>query len=227
MVQRGILVILLYSFCFYSCKKDKWDEPTNVKFIVDINRTPGLGGKLTFSKGTIVLENFSFDGDRVQGDDVYFSNSYSTGLNISFNSNATVGELNYDIPQGTFTRIKIAFSTYGSTNDNHIVIEGIFNSSMGNDYPIRFEFKAKESFSVISQNSSGSSEIILKKDNPMTPKIIFDPVYWFLPVSQNLLNNADIVDIGGIQTILINSSTNTEIFDIVASRIGDEVKITF
>ncbi|MFH2142609.1 MAG: hypothetical protein ABIJ97_09320, partial [Bacteroidota bacterium] len=166
MIERVILIVTIYSFCFYSCNKDKWDEPTNVQFIVDIDRAYGLGGKLAFSKGNIVLENFSFDGDRIQGDDVNFTNSYSSGLYVSYDSNVKVGELNFDIPQGTFTRIQIAFSTFGSTNDNHIVMEGTYNEGMGNDYPIRFEFKAKESFSVLSQNSSGSSEFILKKESP-------------------------------------------------------------
>ncbi|OFX28237.1 MAG: hypothetical protein A2X08_14380 [Bacteroidetes bacterium GWA2_32_17] len=227
MTQRSFLIILLFFLSIFSCNKDKWNEPTNVKFIVDINRSSGIGGKLAFTSGNIVLENFSFDGNRVQGDDVYFSNSYPTGLNINYNSNATVGELNYDIPQGTFTKIQIAFSTFGSTSDNHIIIEGTYNMGMNNNYPIRFEFKSKESFSVLSQNVSGASEIILKKDNPLTPKIIFDPIYWFLPISQNLLNSANVVDVNGTPTILINNSTNTEIFNIIASRIGEGVRVIF
>ncbi|MFH2142395.1 MAG: hypothetical protein ABIJ97_08240, partial [Bacteroidota bacterium] len=69
--------------------------------------------------------------------------------------------------------------------------------------------------------------ILLKKESPMTPKILFDPIYWFQPVSQNLFNNADIVDVNGIPTILINNTTNTDIFNIIVSRIGGGVKIIF
>lgn len=227
MIKRSINIILLVFFCINSCKKDTFTDPTDVRFIIDINRNSGAGGKLIFSKGNLVINEFIFESDRVQGDDIYFKNSFSSGIYITFDPDAPVSELNFDIPQGTYTRINITFSTAGDVNDTHIFVEGSYNSGMGISYPIRFEFKAKETFSVLSQSISGGSEIVLNKDIPMTPKIIFDPIYWFQPVSQNLFDNAEIVDIEGVSTILINSTTNTEIFNIIVGRIRGGVKIIF
>ncbi|MFH0896145.1 MAG: hypothetical protein V2A54_17060 [Bacteroidota bacterium] len=221
-----ILLILLT--VIFSCNKDKWKEPTTVGFVVDINRTMGQGGKLNFTKGNIVLGNFIFDGDRVQGDDVYFSNNYSSGLNISFDPSNVPSDLNFDIPQGTFTKIDISFTTSSAAGENQIVVEGNYKNSMNNnDYPIRFEFKASQTFSITSQNANGNSEIILKKDVPVTSTIFFDPVYWFQPVSQAMLNNADMFDVGGVQTIVISDICNISIYSIVANRIGGGSKITF
>ncbi len=227
MLKAGAFILIVLCAGLVSCGDEKWNEPTDVRFIVDINREAGQGGKLTFSDGYIVLGDFSFDGDRVQGDDVYFTNSYPEGLNINYDLNPLTEDLYFDIPQGTYTKIKISFSTFGSDDDNHIMVEGIYNAGHENVFPVRFEYKAKESFTVFPKNSEDVDEITLKKDNPVTPKIIIDPVYWFQPVSQNLLSDADLVDVDGTQTILINSTTNTDIYNVIAGRIGSGVKIIF
>lgn len=212
---------------FNSCNKDKWNEPTTVNFIVDVNREEGHGGKLYFLSGSIVLGDFTFDGKRVQGDDVYFKNNFSSGLKIDFNQNVSVGDLNFEIPQGTFTKIQISFSTVEMVGENQIELDGIFNSGAGDEINVHFEFNAVEKFTVLSQSASGSPEIVLKKETPMTPKMVFDPIYWFQPVPIELLNNAEIIDIESVPTILINSTTNPEIYNIIVSRIGDGVKIIF
>ena len=227
MFKKSFQIVFICCFALISCKKDKWNEPANVSFVVDINRSPGLSDKLVFSSGKIVFENFSFEGDRVQGDDVYFLNSYSSGLNVTFDANNTVGDLDFEIPQGTFTRIQISFSTFGNSNDNHIEMTGTYSIGRDTAFPLKFEYNAKESFSVMAQNTSGSNEIVLNKETPAKPRIVFDPIYWFQPVSLNLLNNADVVDINGTSTILINSTTNIEIYNIVVNRVGDGVKIIF
>jgi len=227
MGKKSFQIIIICCFALISCKRDKWNEPAAVSFVVDINRSPGLSDKLVFSSGKIVFENFSFEGERVQGDDVYFSNSYPSGLSVTFDANNTIGDLDFDIPQGTFTRIQISFSTYGTSSDNHIEMTGVYSTGRGTTFPLKFEYNAKESFSVMAQNTSGSNEIVLNKDTPVKPKIVFDPIYWFQPVSLNLLNNAEVVDINGTSTILINSTTNIDIYNIVVNRVGDGVKIIF
>lgn len=226
-IYKIIFIIVLLFVLLPSCEKKKWKEPTDVAFIVDINRSSGQNGKLVFTKGSINLANFSFDGKREQGDDVYFSNAFSSGLNIVFDQSQPVGALNFDIPQGTFTKIEISFETYGINNDNHIYLEGIYEKSMNNSYPVRFEFKAKIVQTIIAKNSSGSAEIILNKDVPSYPKITFDPIFWFSPVSPNLINNAETIDIGGTPTILINDTCNENIYTIIVDRINNGTTITF
>ena len=227
-----IIFIIISIFVFLpSCgdKDDKeiWKQPTDVGFIVDYNRSPGQSGKLIFTNGNIVLANFSFDGKRVQGDDVYFSNAFPSGLNIVFDPNTPVASLDFDIPQGTYTKIEISFETFGVNDDNHIVFEGTYERSMHNNYPVRFEFKTKILQTIIAKNSSGSAEITLNKDVPVKPKIILDPIFWFNPVSQSIINSAELVDIGGTSTILINDTCNENIYDIIVGRINTGSAITF
>jgi hypothetical protein len=223
-----VIIILSLPMFFFSCEKDTWKEPADVDFVLDINRSTGLGGKLYFNKATIILGNFIFDGDRVQGDDVYFSNTYPSGLSVPCDPSINIPDLNFDIPQGTFTRITISFTTTPALGENQIVVEGVYSNSMaGIDYPIRFEFKASQTFSITSQNANGNSEIILEKDRQSTPCITFDPVYWFQPISQSMLNSADLFDVNGVPTILVCDSCNLTIYSIVANRIGEGAKIVF
>jgi len=225
--MKNIIVLNLLIFtCFYGCKKDKWNEPASVSFTFDLNRNPGMSDKLVFSDGKIVLESFTFEGDRVQGDDVYFTNTFSSGLSATMNSNH-LNDLSFDIPQGTFTRISISFSTYGTNNSNHIELSGSYSSGRGVQSPLIFRYNAKETFTIIAKNSNGSNEIVLNKDNPVSPNITIDPIYWFQPVSLNLMNNAEMVDVNGTQTILIDNSTNVDIYNIVVGRIKDGAGLKF
>ena len=147
-MKQVIFISIIVISAFSSCKKDKWDQPVSVSFLLDINRLPGLSDKLVFTDGKIVLENFTFDGDRVQGDDVYFTNSFLSGLHVNLNSNQ-ISDLSFDIPQGTFTKLQVSFSTYGVNNSNHIALSNessanettVENSNVNHQYSKSFEFE--------------------------------------------------------------------------------------
>ena len=229
-----ILIAIFFALIFTSssCKKkkekEKWKLPTDVSFKMDINRSATSGGNLAFTGGIIILGNFTFDGQRTQGDDSYFTNSYSTGLNIAFDPNNPVTALDFDIPQGTYTKITVSFNTYDNGGDGQIVITGAYiNSVTGISNPIRFEFEAIEYYAVIANDASGSSEIILDESIPTSAIITLDPVHWFQVVSVNALDNATLVDVSGIQTILINDANNEDIFDLVVDRVEDATEVEF
>lgn len=224
--MKIFILFFIFSFFLISCKKDKWEEPTNVYFVLGINKSSGLNGKLKFSEGYIKLNNFTFDGTREQSNNVFFSNSFTNGLQINFDE-SKVNELSYEVPQGTYNRINISFSTYGINDSIHLVLRGQYENNSGHIQPVYFAYKAQISFSLYAKLNSGSSEIILKKDEPKTATIIFDPIYWFEPVTQSLLNNAHLVNMNENQTIVIDNANNPEIYTIISSRISQGVQVIF
>lgn len=225
-------ILALVVIFFVSCKESKnkkWKIPTDVSFKMDINRSVALGGALSWTNGNIVVGDFTFEGERIQGDDVYFTKTYSSGLKILFDPNTTVSEWDFDIPQGSYTKIKISYKTFGNSGDEHIVLNGTYKNTINNIiYPVRFEFEVEESYEIVAKSSSGSTEIVLNKDVAAFALIKADPVYWFQTVTTNMMDNAALVNIGGNQTIVISKSVNGDIYEAVRDRMDDNVTtVTF
>jgi hypothetical protein len=216
----GISLILVIASC------NKWKEPTDVDFYVDINTANSVNNQLSFTNGEIILEYFDFDASRDKGDDVIFDQDYPSGLIIPFNPNQVVSELEFMIPQGEYKRVDIGFRTFDDNGDNCILIEGIYSYSGGGTIPMRFEFTDSEVFKVRAENANGG-DIILDKDILSPAKIELDPAHWFQPVPISFFESADITDIDGTNTILINKNTNDAIYDIVLDRLDESVLITF
>lgn len=220
-----VLFIGLILFAF-SCKKNMLKKPTDVSVKMDINRSTSSNGRYSFSSGTINLASFSVDGERVEGDNIYFENEFPNGLLINFSSNK-IAELNYDIPQGSYERLEIAFETFDDISDITIVINGIYKNNSNVSIPIKFEFMSSEYFSIVSEDYSGSTNIILDKDTPANALIQFNPLYWFDIVPLNLMENADLVNVSGTQTILINDSENDNIYSLIVNRIEQSTESKF
>ena len=205
---------------------NKWKEPTDVDFYVDINTELSVNNQLSFTNGQIILEYFDFDADRDKGDDVIFAQDYPNGLIIPFDPNLAVSELEFMIPQGQYKRVDIGFRTFDDNGDNCILVEGVYSYTGGGTIPMRFEFTDSEEFKIRAETESGG-DIILDKDVLSPARIELDPAHWFQPVSVSLFESADIVDISGTNTILINKNTNDDIYDIVLDRLDESVLISF
>lgn len=221
------LAIILTVFCK---KEDPWKMPTDVKFKMDITRSAGLSNNLSWTSGNIVLADFTFDGRREQGGDVYFTKTYSTGLNVIFDAANPVTAWSFEIPQGNYTRIDISYKTFGNSSDNRIVVEGAYKNSVNNNtYPVRFEFQSDVSYKIVAKTSTGGGQIVLNKDVASVATIKMDPVYWFQTVTKSMLDNAALETINGTPTILINGNKNNkDIYITIMDRIDDDViKITF
>lgn len=225
-----LAVVVVLTLGFSSCDKDKkkkWKLPTEVGWVMDINRAQSANGKLVFTSGTILLAAFNVEGEREQGSDIAFSKSFPGGLSIPFDPVNPVVELDFDIPQGTYSRIAISFDTYDDKGDICILAEGTYTTTGGTDYPIRFEFLYSEYFAIVAEDYSGNSQIILDKDVVASTKIRLDPIHWFQVISTTLLDNADLVDVGGTPTIVISEDENNNIYDLVVDRLDESTEAVF
>lgn len=219
-MKTNIYYILLF-FVLIGCKKNELKKPTDVSFKMDINRNANNQGYLVFNSGSVLLADFIIEGERLEGEDVDFSKSFPQGLSIEMNENIAIPELIFDIPQGNYTSLVVAFNTFDDNGDVTILIDGTYTNQSGVNIPVRFEFMSSEYFSVVGEDDDGFSTIILEKDISAISLIKFDPIYWFSIVSSNMFDNATLADVNGQQTILINENVNSDIYDIVVDRLDD------
>lgn len=211
----------------FACQKNELKKPTDVSFKMDINRAPSTSGALIFDEGTINLAAFDVEGERQEGSDVSFSKEFSNGLLVSFDPNQPISEIDFDIPQGVYKSLAISFETFDDNSDITIVCKGSYTNNSGSSIPLQFEFMSSEYFSMEAEDDSGNSDIVLDKDTPANAFIVFDPIYWFDIVPQNLLENAETSNVNGAQTILINDSYNDNIYEMVVTRVEESTEITF
>ncbi len=219
------LIITIGTICsLFACKK--WKEPTDVDFYVDIEKTATINGQLSFSRGYIILDFFDFDADREKGDDVLFDKTFANGLTIPFDAYQVVSELEFVIPQGEYKRVDISFGTFDDNGDICILVEGEYTYSGGDSIPFRFEFTDSEQFKIRADNSNGGN-IVLDKDVQSPAKIILDPNHWFQPVPLSYFESANITNLSGTNTIVINKNDNDIIYDIVIDRLDESALIIF
>lgn len=226
-MQRIIVFSLLIFLTLQGCKKNQLKIPTDVSFKMDINRNPSNTGHLVFNNGSILLAAFDIEGTRQEGDPIAFSKSFPQGLSVNFSPTNTISDLFFNIPQGVYTDLDVSFETFDDNGDITILVEGQYTNQSSVTFPLRFEFLSSEYFSINGESGSGSGTIVLNKDTPVSTLVKFDPIYWFGTISNNMFNNADLVNIGGQMTILINESNNSDIYDIVADRIDETTSATF
>lgn len=210
-----------------ACKKQQLKQPTDVSFSVDINRNASNNGNLIFESGYILLSSFDVEGERQEGDPIAFSRSFSNGLLVNFDATGVIGDLNFDIPQGVYTELRVRFATFDDNGDATITVNGSFTNSQGTDVPIRFEFMSSETFEISGEDDVNSGVVVLDADMPSSAIIRLDPIYWFDILTTNQLENANLVDVNGVQTILINESNNDNLYDLLADRVDESTEAVF
>lgn len=227
MKKINYVVLFLCSFLLLeSCKKSEWKKPTEVIFMVDINKDVAMNGNLSFFEGQVVLREIAFDGERIQADDVYFDVDFDEGLKVLFSSTVANNQLVFDIPQGSYSKIRIDFSAEKSAFEL-IKIIGKYKSTSGIEYPIILELDQIEFYDKIAKNPQGDVEIDLVAGNPTKVLIKLDPIFWLGNLSTNQLDAAQTTLVDGVESILIKNNTNEGLFDIIDERVGMGTEIIF
>ena len=227
MKMKLILLLFLSAFLILGCKKNQLKKPTDVTFNIDINRNQSTNGKLIFNGGTINLASFNVEGTRQEGDPVSFSKSFSEGVLLNFSSTGTIAQLDFDIPQGVYTSLAVSFETFEGPGGITIVVNGIYKNNSNADIPVTFEFLSSESFEIECEDKVNSGVVVLDKDTPANAIIKLDPIYWFEILSNNQLENANLTNIGGTMTLLINEENNENLYDLLVGRVDESTEAVF
>jgi hypothetical protein len=221
-----ILCFYLAVFTVISCEKSELKEPTEVLFSVDINKDSTLNGNLSFNDGQIIIRSLVFDGIRTIGDDVYFERAFEQGLITAFSTANISNQLKFEVPQGSYSKIRIDFEAEQSGIDK-IRVLGNFKNSIGEDLPIILELESIEFYDKIAKNKQGGTNIDLIAGIPKTAVIELNPVFWFSTISSNQLENANLTSSSGVSTIIISPNNNENLYDIIIDKVNSNIEITF
>lgn len=225
-----ILNLVIFSlftvFLVSGCRKSALKEPTDVVFTVDINKEAMLNNNLQFTDGQILIRSLTFDGIRIKGDDVYFEQEFEGGLVTPFSVTNLNPKLKFDIPQGSYSSIRIDFESEKSDFEK-ISVNGSYNNSSNEVLPVRVEIERIEFYDKIAKNKEGSTNIDLVAGTTSKVVIQLNPVFWFSTISINQLDNAFVTDINGVNTILISQDVNEDIYDVIEDKVGSDINITF
>lgn len=215
MLRSVNFLILLLSFFFISCGK-KWKKTTEVDFQFKMS-TAAPSTFLAFESGSIAFTDFYFEGERKQGKEVSFHSAQPDGWTVDYASGITAPPVQFDIPQGTYVEIELEIENEGFSGAT-IELQGTYTNSLSEQIPVVFQYFEDDVFYFRAEADNGLSEIVLIEDQPAVAEVIFNVSSWFTTVTANMFSQAQKSFIGGQEAIVISDSENSEIYDLVVSR---------
>jgi len=243
MKTKLLSLSFLFSLFFFSCVEPlEIKEPVDVSFNFDIEEQSERLNYLKFKSGKINISEFSFEGKREQGKEVFFSNQYKGGIEIEFDESRGVKEFQFQIPQGVYTKTEISFRTLSENlteNSHSIYLEGVFihneNGRPADDYKknkVIVEIDSDQFFTCIGKSAEGDSQVVLSNDKPVSASVKVDVMHWFQVVPYLLLKevateNDSLETVNSTEDILINKEENVEIYQLIIGRISESANITF
>jgi hypothetical protein len=68
---------------------------------------------------------------------------------------------------------------------------------------------------------------VLKKNNPSTATVLVDIPFMFQLINPGMIQLAETTIVNGEEIILINPETNTDIFNLLATRLEKSMRVIF
>jgi len=225
-----IFVAILF-LLFTSCKKNDLTQPVEIPFEISMesfqaNKLEKSNFRFTINEGTINISSIDFYGKRETGEDYYFTTVFDSTLRAEMQTGKMNQKLAFDFPQGIYSTMELTFYI-GTEKDKSIILNGSYHHGNSSYIPILFEYKLIDKIAVQITDTAMKKQIVLQKDVPTKAKIIFKTPSLFQFVNYKMIQDAETVNIDGTATILINENTNQEIFNLLASRIDNSMKILF
>ena len=219
-------LLFIFVACIVSCNK-KWKKPTDVYFAFQLNSNSN-NGIVKFNAASINLDKIYFNGERSQGvKSVQLSQSITNQLiHIDTNPNST--GITFNIPQGTYSKIEIDLSIITNQNEPALNVYGTYIDTLDNDTSaIVFQLLDQQIINLIANQSGGATQISLVAGNPVTVNIILNPNYWFELITPALLENSNLQDVNGVETIFINANENVNLYNLILNRINTNNEAVF
>jgi hypothetical protein len=223
------ILILLIAGC---SDKDELTLPVRVYFKIGISTDESLKAEyFDFTECLIGIQKIRFDGKREVGKDFFFETDPKINLQtISFTQEPTT-ICAFDIPQGVYNYMKWDLSMkcieaeglIDENTEDHpckgIIFTGNYKSLDGSVIPFIFAVDEPEEFYVLSGDPDGNSNIVLSVDKEYEATVFFDPERAFSAISRQSFENAEISGDALHPKIIISSSKNKYLYEILIYRI--------
>lgn len=222
MMKTMIVGLVLGTGLFFSSCSDD-DEISNGRVRLAVSTTSSSTGNvsrvaaandLKFTRGTITIREVVFDGENGSQS---VSRTIEQIADIDYATDSVSPAVIVEVPAGNYTSVNLGIELQDDGNDPSVVIEGTYTNSNEEDIPVRFEFNSGEVF------EANAASVTIEAGADIVGKITFDAVSWFSVVSADELDNATLTN----GTIVISSTNNPDIFDIVADRLDVATQAVF
>ncbi|MCF8222604.1 MAG: hypothetical protein K9J25_05610 [Bacteroidales bacterium] len=230
-MKKLFLVSFIFVLIFSSCEEKELKLPASVTlqfdmedFSVEDNSKAGQG--FFIDRAYFVMNTLELDGIREQGDDYFFSRAFNTPVQAEMHTGNASEEITFDIPQGVYKKIELNLSL-GDNEHPSIWLEGTFERGPFDNIPVLFQYTLKEEISVRAENRNGERQIILKKDTPASATIKLNVPFMFQLLNAGQIRNAESYPVEGEDILIINKDKNTEIFNLLATRLDKSLQVVF
>ena len=216
-----ISVLFLFSMLlFSSCSKDNDNDATmKVTFKMNTKSTltakSAINNSLVFNSGSVTIREIVFDGEKTSGGSISITHEQISTINLVTGIASPAIEV--IIPTGEYNSVNLGVEIQDVDATPSVIAEGIYTDNDGTETSLKFEFNSGEVF------EADAPSHIFGPDSYAIAEIDFSPAVWFSTITGTMLDNAD--RINGV--ILVNESTNSDIFDIVADKLDDATEAVF
>lgn len=220
-------LLLIFIFFLLSCEKENaFKNPC--KFSVRINlQYDGIGPSddLILDDGFVLIEEIRVVGQRPDAEDFEFVRLFEQALEINADTNLIYDEFVFDLPQGTYSSLKIEFKTLSDSINT--IIKGNYNYPNPSKPPSKIHYtnNNNKSFSLELTDTLNNELLRLSEYKEMMTVIKFDPLHWFRNIPIDMLNNANFDLMNGEQIIHINDSSNIDMHTIIDSATGQNISV--
>jgi hypothetical protein len=227
MKTKSTLLAGILALGIFACDKDEVMPPNakvNMKFntIKTSSASTYTNGRtlegnfLVFTSGFITIREIQFEAE-TDNDSIEVNLEQVT--KIDFATGVSTPDISgLMIPAGTYREVEVEIELQDDGDQPAVVLNGSFTDGEGVNHPVRFEFNSGETFEVAREGAItfGGGETILAQ-------VTFNPHIWFAGISNEQLKSA-LKNAQGV--IVISSTHNTNIFDIVADGLDLATDLT-
>lgn len=230
-------ILFSFSILIVSCEKDELTIPVDVDIVVNME-SESQEDYLEFYSGEIVLESILFQGERQEGEDVFFTTNPNNNFGpfLFYNNSTSVKITHFDIPQGKYVLINWSFilssidedddleEEIEADNDFGLAFIGEYTTLSGLKIPLIIEIEDEERFNINAQSSDGLFEINLIENNTYSAKLAFDLGNLLKPISRESFENADL---NSDNQLVISSDENEVLYENILYRLETTSKVIF
>lgn len=217
------LLVMILAISFVSCSTESESTPeaqvgvefntiqsslTTQAISKETQFKQAAAGTLSFATGHIAISSLEFEAE-TDNDSIEIEFELEQNTLIDFATGSTTPDINFiSIPAGIYEEVEVEIELSEGLEQPAILLFGTYIAPDGVEHNIRFEFNSDESFEVEREGL-----ISFEEAQVAIAQITFDPVAWFIAVTDEQYANATKNEEG---LIVVSSTENTEIFDIVA-----------
>lgn len=246
-MKRSVLLSLAALLC-WSCSKDDYTKPVGINLQMEIeNHEVGINERLEVNsihieEGRYLISEVEFKGYRESGEDYFFEKEFEEGLEAPMAAGKPATAFYFDMPQGLYERISISLKVEKSADDKDdnedeenrpfdenasLILYGTYTNARAQQIPLIFVYNYDDTFEFTAKASNAEEVIMVGNGQQVSASLRFNPSYWLQLINSRMLESAELSSVNGVETIVLSEEHNSQIFDLLASRIKSASALSF